>query len=106
MPALVCPLVLAQAAEIEALPAGQFLTAMDQGLGRGTGHGCADCHITTDWASDTLGRKKTARLMVTMVAEINGTVLPKTVQPGGRPRTIQCLTCHRGGQAGRNEIIP
>jgi hypothetical protein len=26
MPALVCPLVLAQAAEIEALPAGQFLT--------------------------------------------------------------------------------
>ena len=26
LPALVCPLVLAQAAEIEALPAGQFLT--------------------------------------------------------------------------------
>ena len=92
---------------MKTVTAGQLVTAMDQGIGRGTGKGCNDCHITTDWASDSLARKKTARIMMGVVADINGTLLPK-MGPGrgGAPRTIQCLTCHRGGQAGRNAIIP
>jgi hypothetical protein len=92
---------------MKTVPAGQFVTAMDQGIGRGTGKGCNDCHVTTDWASDTLARKKTARTMMGIVQSINANELPK-MGPGrgGAPRTIQCLTCHRGGQAGRNEIIP
>lgn len=92
---------------MKSVPAGQLVTAMDQGIGRGTGKGCNDCHITTDWASDTLARKKTARTMMGIVNDINMTLLPK-MGPGrgGAPRTIQCLTCHRGGQAGRNVTIP
>ncbi len=92
---------------LKSVPAGQLVTVMDQGIGRGTGKGCNDCHITTDWASDTLARKKTARTMMGIVNDINMTLLPK-IGPGrgGAPRTIQCLTCHRGGQAGRNVTIP
>lgn len=89
------------------VPAGQFLTAMDQGIGRGVGRGCTDCHVAGDWASDSVARKNTARTMMGIVNDINRTLLPR-MGPGrgGAPRTIQCLTCHRGGQAGRNVAIP
>lgn len=92
---------------MKTVPAGQFLTAMDQGIGRGLGRDCGDCHIAGDYASDSLARKKTARTMMGVVNDINGTLLPR-MGPGrgGAPRTIQCLTCHRGGQAGRNVAIP
>lgn len=92
---------------MKTVPAGQFLTAMDQGIGRGLGRDCGDCHIAGDYASDSLARKKTARTMMGIVNDINGSLLPR-MGPGrgGAPRTIQCLTCHRGGQAGRNVAIP
>ena len=92
---------------MKTVTAGQLLTAMDQGIGRGTGKGCNDCHVTTDWASDTLPRKKTARIMMGVVNDINTTLLPK-MGPGrgGVPRSISCITCHRGGQAGRQVVIP
>ena len=92
---------------MKTVTAGQLVTAMDQGIGRGTGKGCNDCHITSDWASDSLARKKTARIMMGVVNDINTTLLPK-MGPGrgGAMRTIQCLTCHRGGQAGSPAIIP
>lgn len=92
---------------MKTVPAGQFVTAMDQGIGRGTGKGCNDCHITTDWASDTVARKKTARTMMGIVQDINLNLLPR-MGPGrgGAPRTISCITCHRGGQAGRNVTMP
>lgn len=92
---------------MKTVPAGQFLTAMDQGIGRGLGRDCGDCHIAGDYASDSLARKKTARTMMGIVNDINATLLPR-MGPGrgGAPRTIQCLTCHRGGQAGRNVAIP
>lgn len=92
---------------MKTVPAGQFLAAMDRGIGAGLGRGCSDCHVTTDWASDTVARKKTARTMMGIVNDINATLLPR-MGPGrgGAPRTIQCMTCHRGGQAGRNAIIP
>ena len=92
---------------MKTVPAGQFLTAMDQGIGRGLGRGCTDCHVAGDWASDSIARKNTARTMMGIVNDINRTLLPR-MGPGrgGAPRTIQCLTCHRGGQAGRNVTIP
>jgi hypothetical protein len=92
---------------MKTVTAGQLVAAMDQGIGRGTGKGCNDCHVTTDWASDTLARKKTARTMLGIVNSINTNELPK-MGPGrgGQPRTISCITCHRGGQAGRQVIIP
>jgi hypothetical protein len=92
---------------MKTVTAGQLVAAMDQGIGRGTGKGCNDCHVTTDWASDTLARKKTARTMLGIVNSINTNELPK-MGPGrgGQPRAISCITCHRGGQAGRQVIIP
>ncbi|HVZ49264.1 MAG TPA: photosynthetic reaction center cytochrome c subunit family protein, partial [Gemmatimonadaceae bacterium] len=89
------------------IPAAEFLTAMDQGIGRGTGHGCTDCHVPNDWASDSVARKKTARTMMGIVSDINTSLLPR-MGPGrgGQPRAISCITCHRGGQAGRNVTIP
>src|SRR5215510_12813225 len=53
---------------------------------------CSDCHTgagtdKVDWAADT-PRKRMARLMVTMVANINRTNF------GGR-QLVTCWTCHR-----------
>src|SRR5262245_28925469 len=53
---------------------------------------CSDCHVgagtdKVDWAADT-PRKRMARLMVTMVANINRTNF------GGR-QLVTCWTCHR-----------
>jgi hypothetical protein len=53
---------------------------------------CSDCHTgagtdTVDWAADT-PRKRMARLMVTMVGNINRTNF------GGR-QLVTCWTCHR-----------
>ncbi|MCC7194067.1 MAG: photosynthetic reaction center cytochrome c subunit [Gemmatimonadaceae bacterium] len=89
------------------IPAGEFLKNMDEVVGRGLGRGCNDCHVANDWASDTLPRKQTARTMMGIVSDINTTLLPRLGPgPGGRPRAIQCITCHRGGMASRNAIIP
>ncbi|MEA3247432.1 MAG: photosynthetic reaction center cytochrome c subunit family protein [Gemmatimonadota bacterium] len=92
---------------MKTVPAGMLLKAMDEGIGRGLGRGCNDCHITSDWASDSLQRKKTARTMMGIVNDINTSLLPR-MGPGrgGQPRTIQCVTCHRGGAAGSTAIIP
>lgn len=92
---------------MKTVPAGQFLTVMDQGIGRALSRGCNECHITTDWASDSLARKRTARTMMDVVQGINSTQLTK-LGPGrgGAPRSIQCVTCHRGGAAGSTAVIP
>jgi hypothetical protein len=92
---------------MKTIPAGMLLKAMDEGIGRGLGRGCNDCHITGDWASDSLPRKRTARIMMGIVNDINTSLLPR-MGPGrgGQPRTIQCVTCHRGGAAGSTAIIP
>lgn len=92
---------------MKTIPAGMLLKAMDEGIGRGLGRGCNDCHITSDWASDSLPRKRTARTMMGIVNDINTSLLPR-LGPGrgGQPRTIQCVTCHRGGAAGSTAIIP
>lgn len=92
---------------MKTVPAGQFLTAMDQGIGRALSRGCNECHLTTDWASDSIPRKNTARTMMGIVNDINTTLLPK-MGPGrgGQPRSIQCVTCHRGGAAGSTALVP
>ena len=58
------------------------------------GMSCEDCHKAddTDWANFAIDnpRKRMARVMVTMMANINKTNF------GGR-QMITCYTCHRGG---------
>ena len=91
------------------VPAGQFLTAMDQGFGRALSVGCDGCHLGNAWESDSLARKGRARIMLAMVNKINTDpeLLPK-MGPGrgGQPRAVQCVTCHRGGGAGSTALLP
>lgn len=46
-----------------------------------------------DFALDTKKEKKTARMMVTMVKEINGNYISKVKNSGVQ---VSCGTCHRG----------
>jgi hypothetical protein len=76
--------------------ARQLLNIMNLGYGRATGMTCGGCHITSDFASDSLGNKRTARIMHEMVNAINTQHLSKL---GGQPPTvINCMTCHRGNR--------
>jgi cytochrome c2 len=85
------------------MPAGELLTTMDQVYGRALSQGCTSCHVRDQWASDSLGRKKTARIMIQMVNAINTEQLskmPPNRTTGVTPK-ISCVTCHRGnGQPG------
>lgn len=91
---------------MKTVPAGQFLQSMDQ-IGRALNRSCADCHIPGKWDADSVARKNTARTMMGIVNDINTNLLTR-MGPGrgGAPRSISCITCHRGGAAGRNEVIP
>jgi Photosynthetic reaction centre cytochrome C subunit len=82
------------------MPAGQFVTFMDQGIGRALGRNCTDCHIANQWASDSVPRKKTARLMIGVMNSINSDVLTKMPARNGQTPKISCVTCHRGNPGG------
>jgi tetratricopeptide (TPR) repeat protein len=61
---------------------------------------CETCHEETadhktDFASDAKDEKKTARVMLKMVDEINHGYISKL---GTSPIQVQCITCHRGIQ--------
>jgi cytochrome c len=91
--------------EMKDVPAGRFLVQMDSVFGRALSLNCNSCHLVTDWASDSLARKKTARTMMNVVNAINTTELAKL----NRPRTpqITCVTCHRGsGNTAPGQIVP
>ena len=63
---------------------------------------CVNCHVGPDnlegmdFATDEKATKRTARVMLRMVAEINGTLL-KGIETGRTETTrVRCITCHRG----------
>jgi tetratricopeptide (TPR) repeat protein len=70
----------------------------------GLGVRCNHCHVGgspndlngMDFAADDKKEKATARTMMGMVAEINGTWIPKTGID--RPIQVSCVTCHHGVQ--------
>ena len=95
-----------QVATNKAMPAGKFLTMMDSTYGRGLARNCVDCHVANQWASDSLGRKKTARIMAGIVEAINNEQLSKIPpRPGAQPPRISCITCHRGNPGGPNQAL-
>ncbi len=53
---------------------------------------CDFCHVQGDFASDENRKKLTARMMISMVQDINSKF------PGNRER-VTCYTCHRGEAA-------
>lgn len=87
------------------MPAGQFLTFMDQGIGRGLGRNCTDCHVANQWASDSLNRKKTARIMIGVMQGINNDLLTKMPARNNQTPKISCVTCHRGNPGGPGQAL-
>ncbi len=60
---------------------------------------CDYCHVQGDFASDENPKKNTARMMITMVQEINGKFLD------GKEH-VTCYTCHRGEVQPKTEAPP
>jgi hypothetical protein len=87
------------------MKAGEFLTFMDQTVGKGLGRNCTDCHVANDWQSDSLGRKKTARLMIGVMQGINNDLLTKMPARNGNTPKINCVTCHRGNPGGPGQAL-
>jgi hypothetical protein len=89
------------------MPAGKFLASMDQDFGRALSHNCTDCHIKDQWASDSLNRKKTARVMIAVVNGLNNDLLTKMPVRAGQPTPkVNCITCHHGNGNPGTAIMP
>jgi hypothetical protein len=85
------------------MPAGRFVVLMDSTWGRALNRNCTDCHVANQWASDSLNRKKTARMMAGMVEAINTEQLTKLpVRPGQNPPEDQLhhLPSRKPGRTG------
>jgi hypothetical protein len=61
---------------------GAFRTAL--------GVQCTHCHVQGDFASDENPKKDVARMMITMVRDVNAKF------PGDAKERVTCYTCHRG----------
>jgi cytochrome c2 len=90
---------------LKSMPAGRFLILMDSTYGRGLGRNCTDCHVANEWASDSLPRKKTARIMTELVEAVNTTQLTKLPPRNGQTAKINCITCHRGNPGGPGQAL-
>lgn len=86
--------------------AGQLLDAMNA-FGNALGVNCTFCHVADQWESDDRPAKKTARMMLGMVAVINTEQLSKLPpnRNGQTPR-VTCTTCHRGYGSPNNLLVP
>jgi photosynthetic reaction center cytochrome c subunit len=77
---------------LKGIPVNEFMGTMGL-FSAALGMSCEDCHTASDrswevYAADTNPRKRTARRMVLMMAEIN------RANFGGR-QVVTCYTCHR-----------
>ena len=69
----------------------------------GLGVRCNFCHVgegddlsTFDFASDEKRHKVKARVMFSMVNQINEEFLPKVADKSEHPHEVTCITCHNG----------
>ena len=79
------------------------LINMMKGATRGLGVRCTFCHVgegddlsTFDFAADEKIHKVKARVMFSMVSQINNEFLPKIAKKTEKPPQITCFTCHIG----------
>lgn len=101
------------------IPRDRLIAAM-KGFTAGLGVRCNHCHVVTatepkevfDFPNDTKAEKRVARVMIQMVAQINGTYLPRVeaaehgednpaaptaaAVPDEADNRVACWTCHRG----------
>lgn len=80
---------------------GELVSTM-RGFAGGLGVRCTHCHVGgtetdltgMDFSSDEKREKKIARAMLSMVKEINGTLIQRTGIEN--PIQVKCATCHHG----------
>ncbi len=90
------------------MPRAQVIPIMQQ-FTMGLGVMCTYCHIPqagaqpgpngqipNDFASDSLQTKKTARVMMKLVQDINTKLGSEVGKPAAEVVKVQCITCHRG----------
>ncbi|MGC8595334.1 MAG: c-type cytochrome [Candidatus Kryptoniota bacterium] len=68
----------------------QLLNVM-RGFTEALGVKCEFCHDTQDFSSDAKPEKRTARIMIKMVENINSNFLSDP-----QKEKVSCFTCHRG----------
>jgi hypothetical protein len=81
----------------------QQVVQIMRGFTRGLGVRCPFCHVgeegadlsTFDFTSDEKPTKKTARVMLKMITDVNSQLANVGEKPAGEPR-VTCYTCHRG----------
>jgi hypothetical protein len=91
-------------------PRAQVIPVMQQ-FTMGLGVMCEHCHtpqagaqpgpngqVPMDFASDEKQQKKTARVMMKMVADINAKLGSELGKPAASVVQVQCITCHRGSE--------
>jgi len=78
-------------AEEQAAAAAAAPPAAGRGRGRGRGAG-----PQIDFAADDKRQKQTARLMLTLVNDINARLSSEIHKPAADIVTVRCATCHRG----------
>jgi mono/diheme cytochrome c family protein len=88
------PLLTAEEAQAQA-------AAAPPAAGRGRGRGRGQNGPQMDFAADDKRQKLTARVMLTLVSEINAKIAtlatsPGLRKPGAELVRVQCATCHRG----------
>jgi hypothetical protein len=76
------------------IPAAQFVNMMDSSYGRSLGWQCTNCHVTTDFSSDSKKDKGLAKIMIEMTDRINKEEMPKI--SAQNPHKVTCMLCHRG----------
>lgn len=75
-----------------------------RGFTRALDFRCDGCHAGEpekgfagiDFPSDSLQNKRTARVMLQMLQEINGTYIAKVDNDPAKQVKVECITCHRG----------
>jgi tetratricopeptide (TPR) repeat protein len=92
---------------LQVIPKGtpvQQVIGMMRGFTTALGVRCQYCHVgeeganlnTFDFASDEKRTKKTARIMIKMMMEVNGEHLSQVPDPPAPVLEVRCSTCHRG----------
>ena len=92
-------------------PRAELLATM-QGFRTALGVECAYCHVAegrggrNDFASDEKAPKKTARVMMRLVMQINDTIAAGVGKPAADVTKVQCATCHRGSAIPKVDMPP
>lgn len=92
---------------LQVIPKGtpvQQVIGMMRGFTIALGVRCQYCHLgeegapltSFNFASDEKRTKKTARIMIKMMSEINGEHLSQVPDPPAPVAEVRCITCHRG----------